>query len=101
MRNFGFRKRKIKVLGKEVLCLSLRLGERNLVVLRAPKGYIMCGYLDLSIAEQFKDVAVKIKGVSTIEEALQGLVDSCSSAAKGLGIRRGQAVKEALRLLSS
>ena len=60
---------------------------------------MMCGYLDLGVAKKFKDVAAKIAGVASIEDALEAKIHSCTPAAKKLGIKPGQPVKEALKLL--
>ena len=60
----------------------------------------MCGYLNLKAAQKFGDVAVKIVGVSNIEDALKTTVHSCTSAAKKLGISKGQPVREALKLIT-
>lgn len=78
----------------------IRLLTKNLILLKGRKGYIMCGYLNLKAAEKFKDVAVKIVGVATIEEALEASIQSCTSSAKRLGIFKGQPVKEVLKIIT-
>jgi uncharacterized protein YunC (DUF1805 family) len=60
----------------------------------------MCGYLDMSVADKFNDVAIKVTGVSGIDDALNGNVHSCSSAAAKLGISAGQPIKEALKIIA-
>lgn len=76
------------------------LASKNLVVLRGSKGFIICGYLDLAIAEKFGDAACRITGVSSIEEALQSSIQSCTGAACDLGICAGMPVKEALNIIA-
>jgi uncharacterized protein YunC (DUF1805 family) len=76
------------------------LAAKNLIVLRGSKGFIICGYLDLTVAEKFGDIACRITGVSSIEEALQAPVQSCTSAASELGISPGMPVKEALKVIA-
>jgi uncharacterized protein YunC (DUF1805 family) len=61
----------------KITALQLPLGGRNLIVLKANKGYGMCGYLDMGAAVKFE----------------------CSPAAAELGIAAGQTVKQALALL--
>lgn len=78
----------------------MRLQRKNLILLRGAKGYVMCGYLNLMAAEKFKDAAVKITGVSTIEEALNGSVHSLSHPARKLGIYKGQPIKEVLKIIA-
>ncbi len=77
----------------------IKLLSKNLILLRASKGYAMCGYLNLKTAQKFKDVAIKITGVATIEEALNTVVHSCSYSAGRLGIYKGQPIKEALEII--
>lgn len=91
---------KIKVGKKYIQALSMNLSGRNLVLLRGSKGYIMCGYLNLKAADKFKDIAIRITGINTIEEALEAKVHSCSRAALKIGIYKGQPVKEALRVIA-
>lgn len=92
--------KKIKVGAGRVEALLLRLSSKNLIVIKGSRGYVMCGYLNQSAAQAFGDAAVKIKGVSTIEEAVKAKVFSCTSAARRLGIRPGQAVKDALAAIA-
>jgi uncharacterized protein YunC (DUF1805 family) len=92
--------KKVKVGKKYIEALALRLLTKNLIVLRGSKGFLMCGYLNLKVAEKFNDAAVIITGVSTIEEALCSTVAACTRAAKRLGVFKGQTVKEALALIA-
>lgn len=92
--------KKIKVGKKSVETVLFNLAGKNLIVLRGSRGYIMCGYLNMAAAEKFKDVAVKITGVSTISEALRTTVASCTSRARALGIRRAQSVKDVLKIIA-
>ncbi len=92
--------REIKVGDKKIEALAMSLLEKNLIVLRGSKGYIMCGYLNLDAAEKFNEVAIKITGVSTIDDALNASVNSCSSSAQKLGIRPGQPIKEVLPIIA-
>ena len=82
------------------MALELKLLDKKLIVLRGRKGYIMCGYLNLKVAEKFKDSAAKITGVSTIQEALRASIHSCTRSAKRLGIYKGQPVKETLAMIA-
>ena len=83
----------------KITALQLPLGGRNLIVLKANKGYGMCGYLDMGAAVKFGDAAFKFSGAASIEEALDAKVSECSPAAAELGIAAGQTVKQALALL--
>ena len=92
--------KKIKIGKNYIEALTVKLQTKNLIVLNGKKGYVMCGYLNLEAAEKFNDVAVKITGVSTIDDALNSQVHSCTSAAKTLGIKDGQPIKEILSIIA-
>jgi len=92
--------KKIKIGKKYIQALSLKLGSKTLIVLAGKKGYIMCGYLDMKAANKFKDVAIKVVGVVNIKQALDSYVYSASWAAKKLGIRKGQPIKDVLKIIS-
>jgi len=94
------RYKKIKIGKKYIDVFLIKLLSKNLILLRASKGYIMCGYLDLAVAEKFGDVAVRITGVSTIGEAMNATVSSCTTYAKKLGISPGQPIRDALKIIS-
>ena len=91
---------KIKIGGKYIEAFLLSLQSKNLILLKGSRGYVMCGYLNLKAAERFKDAAIKITGISTIEEALKTSVHSCTSSARKLGIYKGQPIKEVLKIIA-
>ncbi|TAN61001.1 DUF1805 domain-containing protein [bacterium] len=95
-----FKRKKIKVGKKYIEAVWVKLQSKNLILLNGSRGYVMCGYLNLSAAEKFKDAAVKITGVSTIEEALKAAVHSATSPARRLGIYNGQPIKEVLKIIA-
>ncbi len=92
--------KKIRVGKKYIEAINVNLCSKNLILLKGSRGYIMCGYLNLKVAEKFKDVAAKITGVSTIQQALKAKVHSCTSEAKKLGISSGQPIKEVLKIIA-
>jgi uncharacterized protein YunC (DUF1805 family) len=92
--------KKIKIGKKYIEVFLIKISTKNLIILKGSRGYVMCGYLNLKAAEKFKDVAIKITGTSTIEQALQTTVHSCTSSARRLGIYKGQPIKKVLRIIS-
>jgi uncharacterized protein YunC (DUF1805 family) len=94
------KRKKIKIGRKYIEAFLISLQSKNLILLRGSRGYVMCGYLNLKAAERFKDVAIKVTGVSTIQEALNASVHSCTSPARKLGILKGQPVSEALKIIA-
>ena len=93
-------RKKIKVGSKYIDALTLNLGTKNLIILRGSKGYVMCGYLNLSVARKFKDAAVKITGITNVEEALRTVVRTCTPAARCMGIYKGQPIREVLKVIA-
>jgi uncharacterized protein YunC (DUF1805 family) len=92
--------KKIKVGAKRIDAFRTKLLAKDLILLKGSKGFIMCGYLNLSAAQRSGDIAAKITGVRTIEEALKTNIHSCTAQAKKAGLRAGQPVKDALKLLA-
>ncbi len=92
--------RKIQIGPGVIEALACELTGKNLIVLRGSRGYVMCGYLDLAASEKFNDVAVKITGVSTIDDALKARVVSCTTAAMKAGIAPGQNIQDVLKIIA-
>jgi len=95
-----FEHQKIRIGRRYIEAISINLQSKNFILLKGSKGYVMCGYLNLSAAEKFNDVAAKVVGVSSIQQALEARVYSCSRQAKKLGIFPGQSIKEALKIIA-
>ena len=89
-----------KVAGKPVVGLSFPLGAKSLVLVKARRGFIMCGYLNLKVAEKFSDAACLVKGVSDISGLLSAPVAGLTKTAKALGVRKGMPAREAIKFLS-
>lgn len=84
---------------KKICGLVADLPKAPLVLLIAPKGYIMCGYLNLDTAERLGQVAAIVRGVNSIDEMLNKKISAATTQAKILGINEGTPVKEAIRKL--
>ena len=95
-----FEHKKIKMGKVGIEAFLIFLSSKKLILLKGRKGYVMCGYLNLRVAEKFKDVAVKVTGVSTIEEAINSVVSGCTSRARQLGIRKGQSIRDVLKAIA-
>jgi len=92
--------KKIKVGNGYIEGFLIKLSSKSLILLRGSKGYVMCGYLNLKVAEKFKDIAIKVTGISSIQQAVDANVCSCTSSARKLGISKGQPVKEVLKIIA-
>ena len=79
--------------------LDLEMHHASLLVVKASRGFVMCGYLDMLTAEKLGDVAVRVSGVSTINEMLVAEVKAVTPKAQELGITVGMKAKDALELM--
>ena len=78
------------------LGLKMDMEHAPLLVIRAGKGFVMCGYLNMDIANKLGDAAVRVTGVKSFEDVLNAKAVDVSEAAKKLGITIGMQAKEAL-----
>jgi uncharacterized protein YunC (DUF1805 family) len=67
----------------------IKLQNQSLIIINSLNGYLMCGYLDMDVANKFGDIAAKVTGVNTIEEALNAKIVELSDNAKKLGLKTG------------
>lgn len=83
--------------GRKYLGLEVNLpGSPPLVLLVGETGFAMCGFLDVSAAEKKGVVAVKIPGVSSVEELLEKEIAEATSKAEAKGLRKGVRLKDVL-----
>ena len=81
--------------------ISLDLCDSSqLLMITSPKGYIMCGYLNINTAQKRGDVACIVTGVKTVDDVLNSNVVAVTSNAQKLGIEMGMPVKQVLEKLS-
>ncbi|HEY9205945.1 MAG TPA: DUF1805 domain-containing protein [Candidatus Methanoperedens sp.] len=78
------------------LGLKMDMEHAPLLVIRAEKGFVMCGYLNMDVANKLGDAAVRVTGVKSFEDVLNAKAVDVSEAAKKLGITIGMQAKEAL-----
>ena len=89
----------VKIKNREIPALCLDLGNARLILAAAPRGYVMCGYLNMQTAEKLGDIACIVTGVKTIEELLAKPVVALSERAKGIGIECGMSGASALEMM--
>jgi uncharacterized protein YunC (DUF1805 family) len=70
-----------------------------LVIVRAKKGYAMCGYLNMAAANKMGDVAGKVSSVRTVEDVLVAKIVEVSDKARELGAKEGMTGREFLNLM--
>lgn len=86
----------IKLEKGSALGLKMDMEHAPLLVIRAAKGFVMCGYLNIEVANKLGDVAVRVTGVKSFEDMLNAKAVDVSEAAKKLGITIGMPAREAL-----
>lgn len=91
--------RELKIENVKLSYLKVKLPKAPLVMIIAPKGYVMCGYLNIDTAERLGQAAATVRGVSSAEEILNGKIAALTSHAKKLGIKEGMVGKEAIRMM--
>ena len=78
------------------LGLKFEMQKYPLLVIRAEKGFLMCGYLNVNAAETLGDTAAKVKGVQSFEDMLKAQIIEATQMARELGIEPGMTGREAL-----
>ena len=86
----------IRLEGGCALGLRFEMQKYPLLVIRAEKGFLMCGYLNVSAAETLGDTAAKVKGVQSFEDMLKAPVVEVTKLARELGIEPGMTGGETL-----
>ena len=85
---------------KKAVGFEIQLPGAPLLIARGEKGFIMCGYLDVTVADKFQQAAAVVRGVKTLDDLLEKPVTDVSQAAKRLGVKPGMTGQEALRRFS-
>lgn len=78
------------------LGIKVELGKAPLLLIRAEKGFVMCGYLNVAVADSIGEVAARVSGVSSFEDVLEAKIIEVSEKAKEQGITEGITGREAL-----
>lgn len=89
----------IKLNEKTVLGVKMNLPSAPVLLIRAKKGHIMCGYFNIKTAEKLGHSAVLVSGVKNFEDMLNAKVKDITSKAKELGVKKNMTGKEALEKL--
>lgn len=71
-------------------------GGPPLLLIKGEKGFVMCGYLDVDVAERVGLAAAIVTGVSSFEDVLNAEIKVTTSKAKELGLEPGQIVREVI-----
>lgn len=88
--------RAFEVDGRSATGIEIDLPGAPLVLVRGSKGFVMCGYLDVSSADKFNAAAAVVRGVKTVEDLLAKPVTDVSAAARAAGVAPGMTGRDAL-----
>lgn len=86
----------IKLEHGTALGLKFDMNNAPLLVIKARTGFVMCGYLNIEMAETIGDVAVRVRGVSTFDDVLNASALEVTEQAGLLGITKGMSGRECL-----
>ena len=90
--------REIVIDGKKGVGIEIDLPGAPLVLAKGPKGFVMCGYLDLHTADKVNAPAAIVRGVKTVDDLLKAPVVAVTAAGTALGVKPGMTGYEALEL---
>lgn len=96
-----FKIEKIDVDGKSFLGLKAELkGLPPLLLIEGEKGFVMCGYLNIEVAEKLGATAAIVSGVKSIEDVLNTEIKVATTKAKALGLEPGKVVRTVIGVLA-
>ena len=75
------------------------LDNAPLILVKAKRGYVMCGYLNINAANKLGDIAGRVTGVKSFEDVLNAEIAEISDNAKKIGLKVGMKGKEFLNKL--
>ena len=84
----------------DVIGYQIDLDHAPLLLIKARKGYIMCGYLDMKTANKLGDIAGKVTKVKTFEDVLRAPIVELSEKAKKKGFKIGMNASDFLNELT-
>ncbi|OGS39290.1 MAG: hypothetical protein A2551_06945 [Elusimicrobia bacterium RIFOXYD2_FULL_34_30] len=86
----------IKIGDKTAVGYEIQMQNAMLVLVKAEKGFVMCGYLDIKTAEKLGDAACIVRGVQTVDDLLNAKIVGMTTKAEKFGVKLGITGKEAL-----
>lgn len=92
----------VPVDGGVAVGITVDLPETRLLILAGPRGYLMCGALDVALLDAKRErriVAGRAVGVRTLDDLLAAPLERVTTAARELGLHEGMIGRQALELL--
>jgi uncharacterized protein YunC (DUF1805 family) len=84
----------------DVVGYKIDLDNAPLILIKARTGYVMCGYLNMDVANKLGDIAGKVSGVNNFDEVLKANIIEVSEKAKKKGLKPGIKAKDFLNKLT-
>ena len=92
---------RIQVDGKYLQGLKVELkGLPPLLLISGEKGFVMCGYLNVEVAEKLEAAAAIVTGVKSLEDVLNAEIKAATSKAKAMGLQPGKVVNTVIGALA-
>ena len=92
---------KIDIGGKSLHGMKSTLPDAPpLLLIKGAKGYVMCGYLNIEVAEKLGSAAAMVSGVKTFDDVLNAQIKAATTKAKALGVEPGKVVKDVIAVLA-
>ena len=82
--------------GNKLDAITFATQNTKILVIRAPRGLLGCGYISTETAAKVGDALAVVSGVANYEDMLHASVKAVSPAAEALGIRPGMTGRDAL-----
>ena len=86
----------IQLDGNTLDAITFATQNTKILVIRAPRGLLGCGYISVDTAAKVGDALAVVSGVSGYDDMLRAPVKAVSPAAEALGIRPGMTGRDAL-----
>jgi uncharacterized protein YunC (DUF1805 family) len=67
-----------------------------LILIKGDKGFVMCGYLNIDVAEKLGATAAIVSGVKSFDDVLNAKIKTATSKAKDIGVEPEKIVKEVI-----
>lgn len=88
--------KQVKIKDKIIAGVEIPFQKAPLVLAKADKGFVMCGYLNIETAEKLGQAAALVAGVKTVDDLLAAKIVKLTSAANALGVAADMSGREAL-----
>jgi uncharacterized protein YunC (DUF1805 family) len=89
----------VDINGKQGLGVEVPFNKAPLVLVKGSKGFVMCGFLNVAVAEKLGEAAAMVRGVKTIQDLLEAKIVEATTPAAQLGVAVGMTGRQALEHL--